>query len=192
MEKVTCSDWGLISMANILWLWWSQHLNPELSSYTGEWCPLTAAAQSSWVMWIKALPGDSGSLSKGQIDWHTLPDCSCISVVIYCKKKWELPLGCSYNALGALHWQVSLYPIWSRWRSPIAALVKFPLHIIPTGTIYWTISAKFNFPNAHWGSSAGSGPSRAKWHISEYKWFSTNPSLTKLCERAVAVTETYI
>lgn len=68
---------------------------------------------------------------------------------------------------------------------PTTALVKFPQS--PEQFLLSLTS-----PSAHWGSAARSGPSGAMWHISESKWFSTNPPLTKLCERTVAVTETYI
>lgn len=142
---------------------------------------------------MKELPGDTGLVSKGQMwlchhaDWltYTLPGCGYISVVICYRKKWELPLGCPYSALGAIHWQVSLYPSRSRRRSPSPPQPWWKSHCSMSQSAEQFLLS-LTSPNAHWGSAAGSGPSWAMWHISAYKWFFSNPPLTKLCERAVA------
>lgn len=117
--------WGLISMTNILWLWWSQHLNPELSNVLVRGIYELQQHKAAELHEMKELPGDTGSVSKGQVwlchhaDWLTYTAWLWLHLCGHLlQKKWELPLGCPYSALGALHWRVSLYPIRSRSPSP--------------------------------------------------------------------------
>lgn len=69
--------WGLISMTNILWLWWSQHLNPELSNVLVRGIYELQQHKAAGLHEMKELPGDTGSVSKGQVwlchhaDWLT-------------------------------------------------------------------------------------------------------------------------
>lgn len=95
---------------------------------------------------------------------------------------------CPSSALGALHLQVLLH--WRRRKNASGCSLSEVPAVVHE---WWTCSAKLNFPWYSLGQSCRTRALKSSLaHLREYSGFSTDLSLTKLCESTVAVAATCI
>lgn len=151
MKNVTCSDWS--SEGSYQWqiFFGFGGVNTWTQSSVMYWLGVSmncnSTKQLGYMKWknylgtlVLCLRGRCGYATM-QIDWHTLPGCGYISVVIYYRKSGNCPLAAHtvlwVPSIGGSHCTLSEAEVL-----PPTAVVKVPLQYV---TICWTISAKFNF-----------------------------------------------